>query len=210
MFNLVQIFTTGMLISFLGTLPLGSLNVCAMQIAVEENSKNALRFALGVVLVELIYVWISLQAMHWVMAHQGVFRALQWITVVLFLVLAAGSFYTASRSAGGRKNLLLNHSLHRFWLGFSMSAVNPVQIPFWFIWSSWLLSTKVLVPATPAYCSYITGIGLGTLTGLAVFIYGGRWVLLKINAGHRVVNTVAGLVFLVSALIQCSRLMRHL
>jgi len=200
----LRIFMIGMLISFLGTLPLGSLNITAMQVAIEEQVRSAVKFALGVALVEVLYVQVSLQAMNWVTAHQAVFRTMEWITVLLFAVLAAGSFITACRKAGEKKSILLNNTIHRFWLGFGMSAINPVQIPFWFIWSTYLVSTHVL--AATAYNSYTAGIGLGTLSGLALFIFFGRWVVLKINAGRRAVNVVVGLVFFVSAIIQFIRL----
>ena len=206
MFSLFRVFMTGMLISFLGTLPPGSLNISAMQVAVEESVRNALRFALGVALVEVLYVRLSLQAVHWVEAHQPVFRVLEWVTVLLFVVLAASSFISAGKKAGEKKNLLLGNRLNRFWLGVSMSAVNPVQIPFWFIWSTYLVSTGVLATTTIAYNGYTVGIGIGTLAGLGVFVFGGRWVIRKMKAGHRIINAVVGGVFLVSAIIQLYRL----
>lgn len=209
MLSLLRVFMAGMLISFLGTLPLGSLNISAMQVAIEEYTRNAVRFALGVALVEVIYVRVSLQAMTWVVAHQAVFRALEWITVGLFVVLAASSFLAARRKTGEQKSILLNNTIHRFFLGFAMSAVNPVQIPFWFIWSTYLLSIQVLVHSAAAYNCYTAGIGLGTLAGMAIFIFCGRWAVKKIKAGQRAVNIVAGLVFLVSAVIQFFRLLSH-
>ena len=209
MFSLLRVFIAGMLISFLGTLPLGGLNISAMQIAIEEHTKNAVRFAWGVVLVEVLYVRLSLQAMHWVTAHQPVFRTLEWITVGLFVILGVSSFLAARRKAGEKKSLLLNKTIHRFWLGFSMSAVNPVQIPFWFIWSTYLISIHVLEPGAAAYNSYTIGIGLGTLAGLAVFICFGHWAVQKIKAGHGVINRAVGLVFFVSAIVQFVRLVRE-
>ena len=208
MFSLLRIFMTGMLISFLGTLPPGSLNVSAMQLAVQENVRNALRFALGVALVEVLYVWVSLQAMAWVETHRAVFRILEWVTVLLFVALALGSFINAGKKAGEKKSLLPGSRLNRFWLGFSMSAVNPVQIPFWFIWSTYLVSTGVLATTGTAYNSYTVGIGMGTLAGLGVFIFGGRWVIRKMKAGHRAMNVVVGMVFLVSGVVQLYRLLR--
>ncbi|HEY4148123.1 MAG TPA: LysE family transporter, partial [Chitinophagaceae bacterium] len=185
------------------------LNISAMQIAVEENTKSAWRFALGVALVEILYVRVSLRAMGWVTAHQGLFRLLEWITVVLFLVLATSSFLAARKKTGEKKNLLLNNTINRFWLGFSMSAVNPVQIPFWFIWSTYLLSTHVLVSTNPSYNLYTAGIGTGTLTGLAVFIFCGRWVVKKIKAGHGFINGLVGIIFLISSIVQLIRLLHQ-
>ncbi len=209
MFSLLPVFITGMVISFLGTLPLGTLNISAMQLSIAENTKSAGRFALGVALVEILYVRVSLLSMGWVTAHQGLFRVLEWITVVLFFVLAASSFLAARKKTGEKNNLLLSNKINRFWLGFSMSAVNPVQIPFWFIWSTYLLSTHVLMPTDPSYNLYTAGIGTGTLAGLAVFIFCGRWVVKKIKAGHAFINGLVGIVFFISAIVQLVRLLKN-
>ncbi len=205
MLSLLTIFFIGMLISFLGALPLGSLNVSAMQIAITENTRKAIWFSLGVALVEILYVRLSLQGIDWVIAHQQLFYILEWVTVFLFLVLAFSSFMAASKKSSNAKNILLSNNMKRFWLGFTMSAINPVQIPFWFIWSTYLLSNKILLPQPAQFNSYTAGIGIGTLTGLGIFIFAGRWLLNKLNASHRIINIIVGIVFIISAAIQLYR-----
>ena len=66
MHPLAKIFITGMLISFLGSLPLGTLNVAAMQIAITEGYTKAILFSLGSLLVEMVYVRLSLVGMDWI------------------------------------------------------------------------------------------------------------------------------------------------
>jgi len=61
-----RIFFWGLLISFLGSLPLGTLNVAAMQIGIQESIQNAIWFSVGALLVEMIYVRISLVGIDWV------------------------------------------------------------------------------------------------------------------------------------------------
>jgi threonine/homoserine/homoserine lactone efflux protein len=209
MFSLLKIALTGLLISFLGALPLGSLNIAAMQIALEENKKNAFAFAMGVAIVEIVYVRISLQAMDWVMEHQQLFYSMEWITVAIFLILAGSSFWVAFKKQGATKNILLNNKINRFWLGLSMSAINPVQIPFWFIWSTYLLSNKVLLPTQTQFNSYTTGIGVGTITALTIFIYAGSWLVTKLNASQKMINFVVGVVLLVSAIIQLYKVINN-
>jgi threonine/homoserine/homoserine lactone efflux protein len=207
MAELLKVFFTGMIISFLGALPLGSLNISAMQVAISEHIKNAVKFSLGVALVEVLYVRLSLTGIDWVIAHQKLFHLLEWLTVFLFMTLAISSFLTAKKKAGAQRNILLNNKLNRFWLGFTMSAVNPIQIPFWFIWSTYLLSNKILLPTETEYNVYTGGIGIGTLTGLAVFIFAGKWLVNKLNASHRVINLIVGFVFLISAFLQLYRVL---
>ncbi len=205
MFSLLAIFFTGMLISFLGSLPLGSLNMSAMQVAITENTRNAIQFSLGVALIEILYVRLSLQGIDWILANQELFYILEWITVFIFIIIAASSFWVASKKNTATKNILLNNKMNRFWLGFTMSAINPVQIPFWFIWSTYLLSNKILLPVTLHFNIYTAGIGTGTLIGLALFIFAGRWLLNKLNASHRIINIIVGIIFIISAAIQLYR-----
>lgn len=205
MFEFIRIFFTGMLISFLGALPLGTLNITAMQISIYENYRNAIKFALGACLVEIIYVRLSLTGIDWVMRHQTLFYILEWATVGLFVILAISSFVAAAKPRGEDKNIILQNKANRFWLGLGMSAVNPVQIPFWFIWSTYLLSNQILQPTEWYFNIYIFGIGIGTLIGMSVFIYAGKWIVNRLQAGHKIINIIVGVVFVISAAIQLYR-----
>jgi threonine/homoserine/homoserine lactone efflux protein len=69
--QLFRIFCVGLGISFLGTLPLGTLNVAAMQIAVTDGIRPAIGFSLGALLVEICYVRLSLVAMDWVRSRRS-------------------------------------------------------------------------------------------------------------------------------------------
>src|SRR6187551_1965016 len=151
-----------MFISFLGSLPLGTLNVAAMQIGIQESIKDAIWFSLGSLLVEMFYVRISLIGIDWVRKQQKLMKAMEWVTLAIIVALAAGSFIAAIRDGGEAKNVMLNNNMHRFLLGMFMCAINPVQIPFWFGWSTVLLTKKILEPKATHYNSYILGIGIGT------------------------------------------------
>ena len=205
MFSLVKIYFAGMLISFLGSLPLGTLNITAMQIAIQETLKRSLLYALGVAIVEILYVRLSLKGIDWILSNQKVFYILEWITVGLFLLLAASSFWTARKKNSTQKHILLNNRVNRFLLGLGMSAMNPVQLPFWFLWSSYLFSTGILESSTISFNVYTLGIGTGTIIGLLFFILGGKWLVRKLNTGQRTINILVGLVFLITAIIQLSR-----
>ena len=198
-----------MVISFLGSLPLGTLNIAAMQIAVQETVRRALAYALGVAIVEILYVRLSLKGIDWIIANRKVFYILEWVTVVLILVLAVSSFIVSRRSESRQKNILLNNKVNRFWLGLSMSAVNPVQIPFWFLWSSYLYSTGLLKADSYYFNAYTLGIGVGTVTGLLLFIYGGKWIVQRLNTGQRTINLIVALVFFVSAIVQLTRVLNN-
>jgi threonine/homoserine/homoserine lactone efflux protein len=205
MHPLLKIFFTGMFISFLGSLPLGTLNVAAMQLAITYGYTQAILFSLGSLLVEMIYVRVSLVGIDWIRKQEKIFKILEWITLLIVVALAISSFYAALHPKTG-KNIFLDSPLPRFVLGATMCAVNPVQIPFWFGWSTVLFTKKVLLPKNSHYNSYIIGIGLGTFIGNCVFIFGGQLVAQKLKTNQHILNWVIGGIFALTALVQTWRL----
>jgi threonine/homoserine/homoserine lactone efflux protein len=207
--KLFKIFITGLFISFLGTLPLGTLNVAAMQISVTDGILPAVYFVLGAMVVEIFYVRVSLVAMNWVRKHDKIFRWLEWMSLAVVVALAVTTFMAAAKPSGSGRNLILSNTIHRFWLGVMMSAINPVQIPFWFGWSTVLFTRKVLLPRQDHYNIYIAGIGIGTLTGNAVFIFGGRLMVDKLNTNQDVLNWIIGGVFALTAIILAIKMIKR-
>ena len=112
--KLVKVFFWGMMISFLGSLPLGTLNVAAMQIGIQENIVDAMWFSLGSLLVEMVYVRLSLVGIDWVRKQAKLMKIMEWVTLAIIVALAIGSFLAASEGNGQTKNVLLNNHLHRF------------------------------------------------------------------------------------------------
>jgi threonine/homoserine/homoserine lactone efflux protein len=205
MHPLPKIFLTGMFISFLGSLPLGTLNVAAMQIGITDGYTAAILFSLGSLLVEMIYVRVSLVGMDWIRKQEKIFKVLEWVTLAIVVALAVSSFHAALHPKSG-KNIILSSTLPRFVLGATMCAVNPVQIPFWFGWSTVLFTKKVLLPKNSHYNLYIIGIGIGTLIGNCVFIFGGQLIAEKLKSNQNILNWVIGGIFSITALIQVWRI----
>jgi len=206
--KLGKIFITGLLISFLGALPLGTLNVAAMQISVTDGIMPAIYFSAGALLVEVVYVRLSLVAMDWVRKQKKLFRWLEWITLAVIAALAVSSFIAASDKTV-HKNIILSNTLPRFWLGVMMSAINPMQIPFWFGWSTVLFTKKVLLPRNDNYNIYIAGIGLGTFIGNSLFILGGRLLVERLDRNQNILHWVIGSIFALTALLQLWKMLRH-
>lgn len=197
-----------MLISALGTLPLGTLNIIAMQLSVAEGYLQACYYALGVAIVEISYVRISLVGMDWVRKRKNIFKWLDWIAVLVVAALAVASFIAAAKPQASHNAFISNH-MNRFLFGLMLSAINPVQIPFWFGWSTVLFSKKVLLPDNKHYNFYIVGIGLGTLIGHSIFIFGGQLFAKTLERNANIVSYVIGSIFTITAIIQLVKILQH-
>jgi threonine/homoserine/homoserine lactone efflux protein len=203
-----RLFVTGLFISFLGALPMGTLNISSMQIAITDGYYPAVLFALGALLVEMIYVRMTLVAMGWFRAHKKLLMAMEWLTLIIILVLAVSSFYTAMHPTL-KANPILSNSVHRFWLGAGLSAINPLQVPFWFGWSTVLTGKGILVRHGYNYVYYILGIGIGTFIGFTVFIFGGKLLVDRLDAQQNLIQWILGGIFLITGIIQAVRMLRR-
>ena len=144
--------------------------------------------------------------MDWIFQHKTFFSFIGWLTVVFFLALGIISFITAYKQQAEKKGLLINNNLNRFLLGLSLSALNPAQIPFWILWSSYMLDLKILHSNTTEYNLFTVGAGVGTLLGLVVYMYGGNYLVTKMNMSNKTLNKVMGIIFFIAGVAQLWRM----
>ena len=201
--EILPVLFAGFGVSFLGQLPLGNLNVAATQIGVEENIKSAWLFSIAVAIVEVIYLRIALNSSEWLMQNKMLFSYMSWFTVILFFVLGFLSIRKAIRQKEAeKKGLLIDNNINRFLLGLALSAINPMQIPFWFFWGTYFISNGTVKPTFTDFNFFTIGAGIGTLSGQVIYIHGGKWLIIKLKASHRILNIVMGAVFMISAAVQ--------
>lgn len=199
-------FFLGLLLSFLGQLPLGTISITATQIAVQENFRNAWKYSAGVALIEMIYLRLVLSGMAWIMNNHILFSIFNWITVLFFLILGVLSFINAQSQDPDKKALILNNQLDRFVLGVTISALNPAQIPFWFIWSGYFLNQGWLTAGFTHFNLFTLGSSLGTVGGLAVYMYGGKRLVKKMSTSNKTLNKIMGVIFMLAAIVQLYRI----
>ncbi len=199
----------GLLLSFLGQLPIGVISLTATQIAVQENFRNAWKYAIGVALVEMIYLRLVLSGIQWITENTFVFTIFNIATVVLFMVLGILSFRAARKKNENKKAILLSNNMSRFLLGITISTLNPAQIPFWVIWTAYFVNLRWLTPGFNNFNYFTLGSGLGTLCGLALYMYGGNWLVVRLKAENHTMNRLMGCVFIIAAIIQLYRVFMH-
>jgi len=202
-----RILAAGFVISFLGSLPLGTMNIAATHVSISQGTRAGWIYAIGSMLVEIIIVRITLTAMSWLLRKRRIFRLMELFTTCLLIAMAVGSFVAAYKMTGFTGSLPAFFSLHPFWTGVLLSISNPLHIPFWMGWSTVLMNKKILIASPVYYNYYISGIGAGTMLGFAVFIYGGNYMVKSITHHQTLLNMAIGSVLLLTALLQVRKMM---
>lgn len=205
--SLVKILFSGLVISFLGSLPLGTMNVMATQISVHSSKYLALLFCIGAVLIEIIYVRLALTAMDKIVNYPVVFRCFEWLSVVILVLLGAACFMS-NGAVGGFSQVLPSTPVKAFGLGMLLSATSPMHITFWFGWSTVLMERQILIAGKMNYRFYTIGIGAGSVLGFLVFILGGSYLIDMLHGNQLWLSRIIGTVLLFTGLLQCIKIIR--
>ncbi|TXK00930.1 LysE family transporter [Flagellimonas pelagia] len=197
MVQLAKVFLSGLLISFLGALPFGTLNLTAFDISAAQGAMPAFWFALAVVLVELIMVRLTLYGHERLQFGDQLVRLLLPLGILLLLYLSISSFLDSSSITGASsKASILPQIKSTFVLGLLLSALNPLQLPFWFSWNKILDNRGVLQSTGAHHTFYLMGIGLGTWSALGVFITAGKYIFNNYGQYNRMTNLLMGCMYL--------------
>lgn len=193
----IKISFLGLLISFLGTLPFGTLNITAFHISAVQSIGEAMLFAFAVVAIELLVVRITLIGTNKIdfKSKWGVY--VLPIAVVLLMYLSISSFI----SSGNHQEFTANSNVFpmiksSIILGLLLSVLNPIHIPFWMGWNSVLKERRILDNKPGMYSSYIVGIGLGSIAGLMIFIFTGKYIFQNYQQYNYVIAFIMGCLYL--------------
>jgi threonine/homoserine/homoserine lactone efflux protein len=193
---IIQVFIIGLIFSFLGSIPPGTLNLAVLQLGMEHKIKTALRFSLAVAIIEYPYTWIAVVFEDWVTSSPLIIDNFQLITAVVMIVIGAFTLWSARKPS--EFSVRFNESGFR--RGIILSILNPMAIPFWIGITAYLkaqgwvdLSTQSLLH------SYVFGTSVGVMILLVLFTF-----LAKRLAGYvkdnRYVKLVPGFTLLILGL----------
>lgn len=198
MFKILKVWVAGLLISFLGALPLGSLNITAFDISATQNIQNALLFAISAIFIELVYVRLTLWGSNKIVLEGRWVYIVLSLAISLLLYLGISSLFIAAQAGTelGPTKSALPKITSPILLGLLLSAFNPLQIPFWLTWNKVLESKKILEAKTTSFASYMFGIGTGTLMGMLVFIFAGKLIVGNYAKYAQITNFALGLLYI--------------
>lgn len=199
----------GFLVSFVGSIPLGYLNLVGYQIYLKTNVLQLSYYLLGVVLVESIVVYATLHFAHRLNLNE---KWKRWISIfsIFFLLILAYYFYSS--------NLKVDNNHTQFedlikyptiLIGLFLSSTNFAQFPFWMSWNLYLVNGNYIYKEGNLNWFYIVGTFFGTFTGMLTLILG----IVKIsNSGIIHQSTISNsipLVFIGLAIFQVFQLIRN-
>jgi threonine/homoserine/homoserine lactone efflux protein len=130
------IFIITFIISFLGSIHPGPLNLSVIQITLRKNLSLGLLMALGGIIPEIIYGYLAVEGVMIFEKNPLLFQIMKWAVVPILLIM--GYLELTKRKKNSNVNdyafeEISSEKWKTISKGFFLSLFNPQLLPFWII-----------------------------------------------------------------------------
>jgi len=195
----------GFIVSFLGSIPLGYLNVVGFELFQKSGIQPTVLFLLGVICIEFLVIYFTLIFAKKLAENKRLTKCIEGFSVVFMFILAA-VFYFGSNSKAS--NTVYFH-YSPFVLGIVLSCLNFIQIPFWTGWNLWLLNGQYIEVSKSRKYLYFLGTVVGTFCGMMVLILSLHYFAAHVDfVAQYLIRLIIPLVFLGLGIFQAVKFYR--
>jgi threonine/homoserine/homoserine lactone efflux protein len=167
------IFIFSCLVSFVGSLQLGPVNVFVINSALYQGKKIAYLVAIGGCIPEFIYCALAVYANNYLLEYDWLIFLFK-LAFIIILIIVGFTFYFKKQSilTAKKQTVFKTQPLQHIFKGFSLAILNPQLLPFWMFVQVYFNSISFLpVQSNPQKISYIFGSGVGAFILLGFFIF---------------------------------------
>jgi|SRR6187402_631728 len=166
----VKNITVGFIVSFLGSMPLGYLNVIGVEVFSKFGMNSLVSYLVGVIIVQTVVVYFTVIFANKLVNSKKLMKGIDFFAV-LFLLLLAYLFYAHSNQTAEEHNYLEAYVRYSpFLIGMVLCGLNFLQIPFWMAWNLYLMNANHISLVRKLKYHYIFGTLVGTFWGMFVAI----------------------------------------
>ncbi|WP_264566615.1 hypothetical protein [Flavobacterium sp. N3904] len=160
----------GFIVSFVGSLPLGYLNIIGVEVLSKLGINSLVSYLLGVILIEAVVIYLTVIFSNQLAENKKLMKSIDFFAV-FFLLLIAYVFYAYSNQTAEEHNYLEDYIQYSpFLIGMILCGLNFLQIPFWMGWNLYLMNAKYITLSKKLKFHYIFGTLAGTFFGMLAVI----------------------------------------
>ncbi|MBG6109710.1 membrane protease YdiL (CAAX protease family) [Flavobacterium sp. CG_23.5] len=192
----------GFLISLIGALPLGYINVISLQILLEQGNWASLAFILGIISIQYFVLTTVNKIARWLVNQEKLLLLIDLFTIIF--LLAIGLYFITTTDNHENSNVSqFKLAQYPFLLALFLNSLNFIQWPYWSGIYIYLFRTAKLDTNKMTNNKFVLGALLGTSLGMFVFAHVGQFLIV---ANHikmsTYLNPIFMILFLLLALIQ--------
>lgn len=189
-------FVIAFVLSFVGTIPPGTLSLTIVHLGLSGNVGAAWRMAIAAAMIEYPYAWIAVEFHDFLARSVEITRSFHLIAAVVMIVLGLLNLWSAARPSKFTRRFHASG----FRKGVVLSLLNPLAIPFWMAMTAYLKGYGWIDLSTSAEVhAYLAGVSMGTLVLLMILAYLAHKVVAQLK-NDTILQKVPGVVLILLGL----------
>mgnify|MGYP003575602539 CR=1 FL=1 len=171
--------------------------------SVNRGMKQALVFITTFAIFEAGFTYLLMHFANWFADKQQFLFWLDWVLIFVFLILGINSFRNADKEFKDNEKHRKRDSIR---VGIVLGIFNPMQIPFWMIFGTYLISHNWIVAEGWGLEVFALGAAIGAFASLYLFARFAKFLKEKFSLSSRLINRSVGLIFFALIIFQLSKM----
>ena len=189
------VFAVATVVSFVGSIPPGTINISVMQLAILHRRSTAIALGAAAALVELFYAGLTVRFQLFLTENTNLMDYFHGIAGTAMIVLGVLNLLSKTKASNVKTVHEEIKKRNAFRKGVILGIANPLTIPFWLAVTAYLQKNEWITLDGYNLYAYSIGIAVGTfILLLCVTQLGNNF---KTIANNRViVHIIPGILFI--------------
>lgn len=184
-------------------IPPGNINLTAVQMAVNKGMKQTLIFITTFSVFEACFTYGLMLFADWFADRKDIIYWLDWILILVFVILGVNSLRNSNVEL---KKENKNEKRDGIRTGIILGIVNPIQIPFWMIVGTYLISNEWIVTDGFGLEIFAIGAALGAFITLYLFAVFAKHIQQKFSISTKLINKGVAMIFFCLVILQLGKI----
>jgi len=180
----------GVIANFIGYIPPGNINLTLVQITINRGIKQALQFIIAFSCVEFFFTFVVMLGAKWLSGQVKLDTIIDRIMVVLFTTLGVITWLNRNKPP---ETTYSEHASVKY--GILLGFLNPMQIPFWMITGTYLITHEWIDDGPIDLIFFSIGSAMGAFIALFLYARFAKFLQKRFALSTKVIDTAIAVLF---------------
>ena len=158
---ILQTLIVAFVVSYIGSIPPGTINVSVMQLSILKKHRAAIFFAFAASSIEFVYAGITVQFHIFLNNNEQLADYFRVITSVALIGIGLWNIFSKTTASDVKVDTKVT-GRHGFLRGILLGVLNPMTIPFWLAITTYLENDHWIDVDDYGFWIYLIGLSTGT------------------------------------------------
>ena len=196
-------FLFGLVCSFIGTIPFGTINVSITEAAIQRGVRVAIYMGIGASVVEFFQSYVALSFYNILTTNPKMERTIILTCIPIFLIV--GIYYLLKKNNHIPQPSTKGANAIGIAKGILLSSLNLLAVPYYVVLGGYLASAGYISLRPELIAAFATGVVIGSFLVFVLYAKLGQLIRQKSEKMSRYASKIVGLIFIAIAISQAFR-----